>query len=79
MGHDCTKVLSKVFLALDGEMTEAEEKTFLQQLQECSCCLDHFEIEKEFKNFLQNKIEKKCVKDETVSSIKSKIKNSAFA
>lgn len=79
MGHDCSKVLSKVFLALDGEMTEEEEKSFLQQLQECSCCLDHFEIEKEFKNFLQQKVEKKCVKEDTVSSIKSKIKTLALA
>ena len=79
MGHDCSKVLSKVFLALDGEMTEEEEKVFLKQLQECSCCLDHFEIEKEFKNFLQQKVEKKCVKEETVSAIKTKIKTQALA
>jgi hypothetical protein len=79
MGHDCSKVLSKVFLALDGEMTEEEEKLFLKQIQECSCCLDHFEIEKEFKNFLQQKVEKKCVKAETVSAIKTKIKTQAMA
>jgi predicted anti-sigma-YlaC factor YlaD len=79
MGHDCSKVLSKVFLALDGEMTEEEEKVFLRQLHECSCCLDHFEIEKEFKNFLQQKVEKKCVKEETVSAIKTKIKTQALA
>jgi hypothetical protein len=79
MGHDCSKVLSKVFLALDGEMTEEEEKSFLKQLQECSCCLGQFEIEKEFKSFLQQKVEKKCVKAETVSAIKTKISTQAFA
>lgn len=79
MGHDCSKVLSKVFLSLDGEMSAAEEKLFLQELQECSCCLDHFEIEKEFKAFLQQKVEKKCVRDEMVSAIRSKIKSLAMA
>lgn len=79
MGHDCSKVLSKVFLALDGEMTAEEEKVFLKELQDCSCCLDHYEIEKEFKNFLQCKVEKHCVKQDTVESIKSKIKAQVLA
>jgi hypothetical protein len=79
MGHDCSKVLSKVFLSLDGEMSAEEEKKFLKELQECSCCLDHFEIEKEFKHFLQHKVEKKCVKAETVSAIKNKIRSLAMA
>ncbi|CAN5235663.1 hypothetical protein BH09BAC1_BH09BAC1_26040 [soil metagenome] len=79
MGHDCSKVLSKVFLSLDGEMSAEEEKVFLEELQACSCCLDHFEIEKEFKTFLQQKVEKRHVKEETVNTIKSKIKSLAMA
>jgi polyhydroxyalkanoate synthesis regulator phasin len=79
MGHDCSKVLSKVFLSLDGEMSAEEEKVFLEELKQCSCCLDHFEIEKEFKNFLQHKVEKRCVKEDTVASIKSKIKSLTMA
>ena len=72
--HDCSKVLSKVFLSLDGALSPSEEKEFLAELKECSCCLDSFHIEKAFKEFLINKVEKKQVKPDLISNIKMKIK-----
>ena len=71
---DCSKVLSKVFLALDGELTVEEEREFLEHLQKCSCCLDQFHIEKAFKEFLIKKIHRKKVASTLVSDIKKKIK-----
>lgn len=72
--HDCSKVLSKVFLSLDGALTPTEEKEFLDQINECSCCLNAFNIEKAFKEFLVNKLTRKEVKTNLVADIKSKIK-----
>ena len=71
--HNCNEILSKVSLVLDGALTAEEEKEFLDQLNECSCCLDKFNIEKSFKTFLQHKVEKKNVSKECIDSLKQKL------
>ena len=77
--HDCSKLLSRLFLALDGELSEEEEKQFLAELNECSCCLEHYHVEKMFKHFLCDKIQKKQVKPEIIQEIKARIQSSAVA
>ncbi|MDX2001541.1 MAG: hypothetical protein SFW35_03865 [Chitinophagales bacterium] len=77
--HDCSKLLSKVFLALDGALTVDEEKQFLDELTQCSWCLEQFNIEKSFKGFLCDKIQKKFVKPEAVAEIKARIRQMALA
>ena len=79
MGHECTKLLSKVFLALDGELSDEEEKSFLAELNDCSCCLNQFEIEKMFKSYLCDKVHKKQVAPEVISAIKARIKEITVA
>lgn len=71
--HDCSKVISKVYLALDGAMTEDEEKAFLADLEECSCCLDHFHIEKSFKDFLVEKVKYHSMKPTLRDSIRTQL------
>jgi len=71
--HNCNEILSKVSLVLDGALTNEEEQEFLNQLNECSCCLDKYQIEKSFKTFLQYKVEKKKVSQECVDSLKQKL------
>jgi anti-sigma factor (TIGR02949 family) len=77
--HDCTKLLSRLFLALDGELSEDEEKQFLSELNECSCCLEHYQVEKMFKNFLCDKIQKKQVKAGVIQEIRNRIQATAAA
>ena len=77
--HNCTKLVSKLFLALDGELSTDEEKEFLAELEECSYCLEQFNIEKAFKQFLHDKIAKKQVQPATIADIKSKIKELTLA
>ncbi len=72
--HDCSSVISKVFLALDGELNAQEEKELLAEVNRCSHCLEHYNIEKSFKDFLQQKIESRKAKSNIISSIKTKIK-----
>lgn len=72
--HDCIQILSKVFLALDGELTRKEEKAFLEELNKCSCCLENYSIEKSFKQFLANKIKHRSVQPALITAIREKIK-----
>ena len=73
--HDCSRIVSMVFLALDGELSTEEEKAFLDELHRCSYCLEKFSIEKSFKDFLVQKIERKEAQSTTVLNIKQKIKS----
>jgi hypothetical protein len=71
--HDCNEILSKVSLALDGALTSDEEKEFLEQLNQCSCCLEKYNIEKSFKLFLQMKVERKPVSQRCIDSLREKL------
>lgn len=71
--HDCNEILSKVYLALDGALSNDEEREFLEQLNQCSCCLEKYEIEKSFKLFLQMKIERKTVSTQCIEAIRQKL------
>lgn len=73
MGHNCTDVLSKVYLALDGELSGEEEKQFLEDLKACNYCLERFHIEKSFKQFLSERISKKCCTDGLVDKIRTRL------
>lgn len=75
--HDCSEVVSRVFLALDGELTTAEEKEFLDELNRCSWCLEHFKVEQVFKQFLSNRLAKKEINPSIAEEIKRKIKKSS--
>ena len=73
--HDCSKVILKVTLSLDGELSSDEEKRFLDEIQRCPHCLEKFHIEKSFKEFLVNKVQKKEVSTRLIDKIKEKIKS----
>lgn len=72
--HDCKEILKKVFLVLDGEMSEKDEKAFLREVTNCPECLEAFSIEKKFKEFLISKIEKRQVSPAIIATIREKIK-----
>ncbi len=72
--HDCSEVISRVFLALDGELTQDQLTEFMEDVRRCSWCLDHYDIEKTFKEFLCNKIQRKEVNPTLIIEIRSKIK-----
>ena len=72
--HQCDQIMSKVILSLDGALSSDEEKQFLDELNQCSCCLSKYEIEKSFKEFLAQKATKSCCFETLADSIKHKIK-----
>jgi anti-sigma factor (TIGR02949 family) len=73
--HDCSEVISRVFLSLDGELSKEEEKEFFEEIKRCSWCLEHYNIEQAFKEFICSKLGRKEVNPKLITEIKSKIKN----
>lgn len=71
--HDCLSVLSRVFLCLDGRLSEAEEKEFLIEVDRCPYCLEQYDIEKAFKEFLHQKLSIRKVNPELISRIRDSI------
>jgi anti-sigma factor (TIGR02949 family) len=71
--HNCKALLEKVILALDGELTTAEEQQLLKEVEECPSCFKKYHIEKSFKDFLASKIERKCASPQCIESIRARI------
>ncbi len=71
--HDCSDVISKVSLALDGELSDHEAREFLVELKRCSFCLDQYQIEQSFKEFLCNKIQRRESNPGLANQIRMKI------
>ena len=68
--HDCKKFVQQVFLVLDGELTKEETDLFLTDIERCKHCLDHYNIERELKDFIAKLVEKICCSEGLKSSIK---------
>jgi len=71
--HDCRNFLKKVFLVLDGEIPDEERTLFIMDIQRCKSCLEHYHIEKSFKEFLTTKVERRScsekLKDDIINQI----------
>ena len=71
--NNCEETLKKVMLALDGELSEEEEQIFLMHINCCNHCLEKFNIERSFKEFLTEKIARKPVPTQLIVQIRSRI------
>ncbi|MEO6441998.1 MAG: zf-HC2 domain-containing protein [Chitinophagales bacterium] len=71
--YSCKDTLKSVMMALDGELSTDEEKAFLAHVNHCSRCLEKYEIEKSFKQFLTEKILRHHIPDQLVDQIRSRI------
>jgi len=71
--HSCRTLLQKVMLSLDGEMSEEDEKVFFDEITHCSNCLEHYNIEKSFKEFICVKLSRKTVSPEMINNIREKV------
>ena len=75
--HDCRNFAKKVFLVLDGELPEQERNLFITDIQRCKGCLEHYHIEKAFKDFLVSKVERKGCTEQIKQDILNKVKADA--
>ena len=73
--HNCQQLMRKVMLLLDGQMSEEEEKDFLENVSICNHCLESYQIEKNFKDYICNKVERKKLSEEALLNMRNQIKN----
>lgn len=76
--QECTNIFEKMLLSLDGELTHEEENQLMSQMKQYPCCVQKFEIEKSYKEFLCNKLVKKPVSPHLISSIKDKVREIGY-
>ncbi len=74
---DIDKYLSIVHSILDNEASKDEEIYLMEHLEQCSCCLKEYELEKQVRTLLKKKLEEKPVPTGLASSIKAKILQSS--
>lgn len=56
MEHNCETIIKKIMLFLDGELDPSEQEWLREQLIQCPACLEHYELEKDFKDFICQKL-----------------------
>ncbi|MEL7006787.1 MAG: zf-HC2 domain-containing protein [Bacteroidota bacterium] len=71
---ECEKFLNLVQLLIDNETNHIEETYIKEHIDECAPCFKQMEMEKEFKELVRQKIEKKQVPQELITAIETKIK-----
>ena len=71
--EDCKEVFRKLNLLLDSECTEAERITYIKHIEECPGCLEMYNIEKAFKEFISYKCKSHTVPAGLVEGIREKI------
>ncbi len=74
-GHNCKDVAEKVEILLDGELDKEAEQHLIKEINKCSSCLEHYNIDKAYKEFIHNKMERKCCTDKLKSEILNQIKS----
>ncbi len=67
---DCLKMIQ---LIVDGEATEQQIEKLRNNLHTCQPCIKMYHLEKEIKELLSGKMEKKCCPEQLVASIKTRI------
>jgi len=71
-GHraDCLKMIQ---LIVDGEATEQQIARLKDNLETCRPCIEMYHLEREVKELLTKRMEKRCCPDQLIETIKSKI------
>ncbi|NDU98475.1 hypothetical protein GK108_26550 [Spirosoma terrae] len=67
---DCLKMIQ---LILDGEATDQQLARLKVNLESCQPCIEMYHLEKEVKELLTKRMEKRCCPEQLVATIKSKI------
>lgn len=67
---DCLKMIQVI---LDGQATEQQIERLRNNLHTCQPCIRMYNLEKEIKQLLNGKMEKKCCPEQLIASIKARI------
>ena len=67
---DCLKMIQ---LILDGEATDQQLARVKVNLESCKPCIEMYNLEREVKELLTKRMDKRCCPDQLVETIKSRI------
>lgn len=74
----CQALFEQVMQALDGNLTDHQEQSLLDEIQKYPCCFEKMNVEKSFKDFISTKLTRKEVPIELVASIKDKVQELSY-
>ena len=76
--EECHRIFDLMIRSLDGELSFDQEHQLMHDMQSYPCCVQKFELEKSYKEFLCNKITRKQVSDSLINTIKEKVREIGF-
>lgn len=71
--NDFDKCLGILNLILDDEAVKDQEDFFYAHIEKCMVCFSHYNVEKQIRELMKRKLQKKKVPSELASDIRSKI------
>lgn len=71
---NCQRFVDIVNAIIDDEATEEEENFFRDHMNDCTGCLNHYNIEKEIIDQVKEKLKKRCCPSSLKNSILNLIK-----
>ena len=74
-GHNCREVIAKVEELIDGELDNASQEQLIIEINRCPSCLEHYNIDVAFKEFVNQRVQRKCCAEKMKAEILGKIKN----
>jgi mycothiol system anti-sigma-R factor len=57
---DCKEVVERLYVFLDGELTDQRRDLIRRHLDECSPCLEAFEFETELRTMISSRSKERC-------------------
>ncbi|MBK8444080.1 MAG: hypothetical protein IPL35_11980 [Sphingobacteriales bacterium] len=71
--HDCNECMDNVYRLLDGDCSPMQQTMFLKNLSACPRCMEKYEREKHFREFIKTSLPKKCLSQQHINIIKRNI------
>jgi hypothetical protein len=72
--HDCQDVVTQFNLLLDGALNPKQEQDVMCELQRCIHCLEEYNLEDKFRDFVKKRVDKKTCSSQFIISLENCIK-----
>ena len=72
--HNCREIVNKLGELIDGEVDPETEEQLIAEIKRCPACLEHYDLDVAFKDFLKKKMERKACAEKVKQEILEKIK-----
>ena len=70
---NCKEVVETLDLILDCEATDEQKDRFFEHLDKCDHCLEHYELDRIFREFVARHQHKSCCSEQLLHQIKERI------